>query len=69
MWDIVQDLHARGLTAWEAFAASRQGRPYRRAQLLAEGENAAKQRGVEECYDTPEILEKYRRAPGNPAAS
>ena len=27
LWDFMQDFQARGLAAWEAFQASRQGRP------------------------------------------
>ncbi len=69
LWDFMQDFHARGLAAWEAFEASRQGRPYPRVQLLAEGETAARQRELEERYYSTQMLEKYRHSPGNPAAS
>lgn len=69
LWDFMQDFQARGLAAWEAFAASRQGRPYPRPQLLASGETAAKQRELEARYYTPAMLEKYRRSPGRDAQS
>jgi 2-methylisocitrate lyase-like PEP mutase family enzyme len=66
LWDFMQDFQTRGLAAWEAFAASRQGRPYPRPQRLAAGETAAKQQELEARYYTPEMLEKYRRSPGLP---
>jgi 2,3-dimethylmalate lyase len=67
LWDFMQDFQARDLAAWEAFEASRQGRPYPRPQRLASGETAAKQRELEARYYTPAMLEKYRRSPGREA--
>ena len=64
LWDFMQDFRARDLAAWEAFEASRAGRPYPRPQRLASGETAAKQRELEARYYTPALLEKYRRSPG-----
>jgi 2-methylisocitrate lyase-like PEP mutase family enzyme len=67
LWDFMQDFQARDLAAWQAFEASRQGRPYPRAQRLISGETVAKQRELEERYLTPAMLEKYRRASGREA--
>jgi 2,3-dimethylmalate lyase len=64
LWDFMQDFQARDLAAWQAFEASRQGRPYPRAQRLASGETVAKQRELEERYFSPAMLEKYRRSSG-----
>ena len=69
LWDFMQDFQTSGLAAWEAFAASRQGRPYPRPQRLAAGETAAKQRELGAHYYTSEMLEKYRRSPGRDAGS
>jgi 2-methylisocitrate lyase-like PEP mutase family enzyme len=63
LWDFMQDFQARGLAAWEAFIAGRQGRPYPRSQQLASGETTARQRQLEERYYTPAMLEKYRQTP------
>jgi 2,3-dimethylmalate lyase len=67
LWDFMQDFQARDLAAWQAFEASRQGRPYPRAQRLIAGETVAKQRELEERYFTPAMLEKYRRSSGREA--
>jgi hypothetical protein len=67
LWDFMQDFQTRGLGAWEAFVASRQGRPYPRPQLLASGETVAKQRELEERYYSPAMIEKYQRSPGREA--
>jgi 2-methylisocitrate lyase-like PEP mutase family enzyme len=64
LWDFMQDFQARDLAAWQDFEASRQGRPYPRAQRLISGETVAKQRELEERYFTPAMLEKYRRSSG-----
>jgi 2-methylisocitrate lyase-like PEP mutase family enzyme len=64
LWDFMQDFRARDLAAWEAFEASRAGRPYPRPRHPASGETAAKQRELEARYFTPALLEKYRRSPG-----
>ena len=64
LWDFMQDFQARGLAAWEAFQASRHGRPYPHPLRLPVGESVAKQRELEERYLTPTVLEKYRRSPG-----
>ena len=49
---------------WEAFQASRQGRPYPHPLRLDVGETVAKQRALEERYLSPSGLAKYQRAPG-----
>jgi 2,3-dimethylmalate lyase len=64
LWDFMQDFRARDLAAWEAFEASRAGRPYPRPRHPASGETAAKQRELEARYFTPALLEKYLRSPG-----
>jgi hypothetical protein len=53
LWDFMQDFQARGLAAWEAFQASRQGRPYPHPLRLEGGETVAKQRELEARYLTP----------------
>ena len=69
LWDFMQDFQARGLAAWEAFQASRQGRPYPHPLRLEVGETVAKQRELEERYHTSNMLEKYQRSPGGRRAS
>jgi len=64
LWDFMQDFQNRGLTAWEAFQAGRQGRPYPHPLRLDAGETVAKQRQLEERYYTPDMLGKYRRSSG-----
>jgi 2,3-dimethylmalate lyase len=64
LWDFMQDFQARGLAAWEAFQASRQGRPYPHPLRLDVGETVAKQRALEERYLSPSGLAKYQRSPG-----
>ena len=66
LWDFMQDFHARGLAAWNDFTASRRERPYPDIHHLGTGENAAKQRELEEKYYGPALLEKYQLAPGQP---
>jgi hypothetical protein len=63
LWDFMQDFQARGLAAWDAFQARRQGRPYPHPLRLDIGETVAKQRELEERYWTPTGLEKYPHAP------
>jgi len=48
LWDFMQDFQARGLAAWEAFQASRQGHPYPHPLRLDIGESVAKQRELEQ---------------------
>ena len=67
LWDFMQDFQDRDLAAWQAFEASRRGRPYPRAQRLVSGETVAKQRELEERYFTPAMLDKYRRSSGREA--
>jgi 2-methylisocitrate lyase-like PEP mutase family enzyme len=69
LWDFMQDFQARGLAAWEAFQAGRQGRPYPHPLRGSSGETVAKQRELEERYYTPDMLEKYRRSSGHQARS
>ena len=69
LWDFMQAFQARGLAAWEAFQASRQGRPFPHPLRLDVGETVAKQRELEERYFTPTTLEKYQRSPGGRRAS
>jgi 2-methylisocitrate lyase-like PEP mutase family enzyme len=69
LWDFMQDFQARGLAAWEAFQASRHGRPYPHPLRLDVGETVAKQRELEERYYTSNMLEKYQRSPGGRRAS
>jgi 2-methylisocitrate lyase-like PEP mutase family enzyme len=65
LWDFMQAFQQRDVAAWEEFVASRQHRPYPRAPDLSRGEDAAKQRELEERYFSPQMLEKYRRSPGD----
>jgi 2-methylisocitrate lyase-like PEP mutase family enzyme len=65
LWDFMQDFQARGLAAWEAFQASRQGRPYPHPLRLEVGETVAKQRELEERYLSPSGLAKYAHTPGS----
>jgi 2-methylisocitrate lyase-like PEP mutase family enzyme len=67
LWDFMQDFQVRGLAAWEAFQASRQGRPYPHSLRQESGETVAKQRELEERYYTPDMLEKYQRSSGRQA--
>ena len=67
LWDFMQDFQARGLAAWEAFQAGRQGRPYPHPLRSDAGETVAKQRQLEEQYYTPDMLEKYRHSSGHPS--
>ena len=67
LWDFMQDFQARGLAAWEAFQACRQGRPYPHPLRSDAGETVAKQRQLEEQYYTPDMLEKYRHSSGHPS--
>jgi hypothetical protein len=60
LWDFMQDFQTRGVGAWEAFAASRQGRPYPTPEVGADGEGADKQRALEELYFSGAALDKYR---------
>ena len=69
LWDFMQDFQARGLAAWEAFEAGRQGRPYPHPRDLASGETTARQRELEARYYAPALLEKYRRSSGHDAGS
>ena len=69
LWDFMQDFQARYLAAWEAFEASRRGRPYPNPRRLASGETTAKQRELEARYYAPALLEKYQRSPGRDAGS
>jgi hypothetical protein len=64
LWDFMQEFQTRGLAAWEAFQAGRQGRPYPHPLRLDAGETVAKQRQLEERYYTHGMLEKYRRSSG-----
>ena len=68
LWDFMQAFQQRDVEAWEAFVASRQGRPYPRPLELIPDENMAKLRQLEERYLPPEMLEKYRLSPGNEGA-
>jgi hypothetical protein len=61
LWDFMQDFQARGLAAWEAFQASRHGRPYPHPLHLDVGETVAKQRELEERYLSPSGLAQYQR--------
>jgi 2-methylisocitrate lyase-like PEP mutase family enzyme len=69
LWDFMQDFQSRGLAAWEAFQAGRQGRPYPHPLRLDTGETVTKQRQLEERYYRPDMLEKYRRSAGHQARS
>jgi hypothetical protein len=64
LWDFMQDFQALGLAAWEAFQASRQGRPSPHPLRLDIGETVAKQRELEERYLSPSGLAKYQRTSG-----
>ena len=68
LWDFMQDFQARGLAAWEAFQASRQGGltpPLR----LDVGETVAKQRELEERYLSPSAGEIPAHTGGRRTAS
>lgn len=64
LWDFMQDFQARGLLAWEDFAASRKDRPFPHPEIGREGEGLDKQRELEERYFSATALEKYRRSGG-----
>jgi 2-methylisocitrate lyase-like PEP mutase family enzyme len=64
LWDFMQDLQARGLAAWDALQASRQGRPYPHPLRRDSGETVAKQRVLEERSVSPSGLATYQRVPG-----
>jgi 2-methylisocitrate lyase-like PEP mutase family enzyme len=65
LWDFMQAFQQRDVAAWEEFVASRQQRPYPQARDLSRGEDAAKQRQLEERYFSPQMLAKYRLSPGD----
>lgn len=68
VWDFLHDFNERGIEAWEAFTAGREGKlPYPDPGLLPEGESLQKQRELEEKYFSREALEKYRKSGGEPA--
>jgi 2-methylisocitrate lyase-like PEP mutase family enzyme len=53
LWDFMQDFQARGLAAWDAFQAGRNGRPYPHPLRLDAGETVARQRELEARYRRP----------------
>jgi 2-methylisocitrate lyase-like PEP mutase family enzyme len=50
LWDFMQDFNARGLAAWEDFAAARRDRPYPQPAIGPDGEGLEKLRQLEERY-------------------
>lgn len=58
LWDFMQDFQARGIGAWDDFAASRRDRPYPIPRVGAEGEGAARQEELERRYFGD--MRKYR---------
>jgi 2,3-dimethylmalate lyase len=50
LWDFMTDFQARGTKAWDDFVASREGRPYPRPEVSADGEGDAKQQQLERRY-------------------
>jgi 2-methylisocitrate lyase-like PEP mutase family enzyme len=60
LWDFMQDFQARGVAAWEDFAASRKDRPYPNPLDIPDGEGLVKQRELEERYFSAAALRKYR---------
>ena len=67
LWDFMQAFKERNIGAWTDFVTSREGRPYPRAADLIQGENAEKQRALEEKYLPAELTAKYRQSPGSTA--
>ena len=61
LWDFLQDFQTRGLAAWEAFQASRQGRPYPHPLRLDVGRNRRHAARLEERYLSPSGLAGQRR--------
>jgi 2,3-dimethylmalate lyase len=53
LWDFMQDFQARGLAAWDAFEAGREGRPYPHPLRRTAGETVARQRELEARYRRP----------------
>src|SRR5215469_2751133 len=50
LWDFMEAFRQRGVTAWDEFVASREGRPYPVPETPDDGESGAKQRELEERY-------------------
>jgi 2-methylisocitrate lyase-like PEP mutase family enzyme len=61
LWDFMQAFQQRGVTAWDEFLASRDGRPYPVPEVPPQGESADKQRELEERYFSGDMLTKYGR--------
>ena len=60
LWDFMQEFQSRGIEAWEAFVASRKGKPYPEPLVGPDGEGADKQRELEERYLSSAVRTKYR---------
>ena len=50
LWDFMTAFQTRGTKAWDDFIASREGRPYPRPEVPADGEGDAKQQELEKRY-------------------
>jgi 2,3-dimethylmalate lyase len=61
MSDFMRDFSDNGITAWERFAASREGKPYPVPEVGPSGEGIARQQVLEQRYFSETMLEKYRR--------
>jgi 2,3-dimethylmalate lyase len=59
LWDFLQEFQARGVAAWDDFAASRKHRPYPHPSVGPHGEGAERQRELEERYLSDDMLKKY----------
>ena len=66
LWDFMQQFQARGIAAWEEFAAARKDKPYPIPEVGPEGEGLDKQRRLEELYFAAASLQKYRDSTGGP---
>jgi hypothetical protein len=60
MADFMRDFNRDGIAAWEAFQASRQGRPYPIPEVGPLGEGIVRQQELEQRYFSGAMLEKYR---------
>ena len=61
LWDFMTAFQERGTAAWDDFVASRKDRPYPAPEMPEDGEDAAKQRLLEERYLPDATQQKYGR--------
>ena len=66
--EVVADFMEHGVSATRNFREQNRENPYVSGRFKTRGKQAQKQRELEEKYFSPEVLEKYARSQGRPAA-